>query len=135
VRDYDGKEPVDYLGMNTNDGWVWTAALPENGREMERCRALLKDEMFRREVRVVLMEERRRRLNVTKDQQIGEEDGKEGMGGKERPRLRRGSSKSVAVKEDEVEVEEGGKEEGVEVARRLMSLQDDMMFMRCLLYI
>lgn len=40
LRDYDGKAPVDYLGMCTNGG-EWTDALPENEREMRRCRELL----------------------------------------------------------------------------------------------
>lgn len=144
LRDYDGKQPVDYLGMNTNDGWVWTSALPENQREMQRCRALLKDEMFRREVRVVLMvvrargqQERRRRLNMTVEEQRGKEEEKEG-GGERRGQRRRGgcSSRAAAEEEEKVEIEEeGGNEEGVEVVRRLMGLQDDEMFMRCLNFI
>lgn len=40
LRDFDGKAPIDYLGMCT-DGGQWAAALPENEREMRRCRALL----------------------------------------------------------------------------------------------
>ncbi len=40
LRDYDEKAPVDYLGMCTNGG-MWMDALPENEREMRRCRALL----------------------------------------------------------------------------------------------
>lgn len=135
VRDYDGKEPLDYLGMNTDDGCIWTAALPENGREMERCRALLKDEVFRREVREVLMEARRRFFNVAKDQNEGNDHERKGIEEMKRPRPREGSWRSVAVEEDHVEVEKGRNEEGGEVARRLVDLRDDMMFMRCLQYI
>jgi ankyrin repeat protein len=40
LRDWDGKAPVDYLGQRT-DGGTWTDALPENEREMRRCRELL----------------------------------------------------------------------------------------------
>ena len=40
LRDYDEKAPVDYLGMCTSGG-EWTDALPENKREMRRCRELL----------------------------------------------------------------------------------------------
>jgi hypothetical protein len=143
MRDYDGKQPVDYLGMNTNDGWVWTAALPENQREMQRCRALLKDEMFRREVRVVLLvvrargqqERRRRHLNVTIEQQQGKEEEKKGGGERRGQRRRGGCSSRAAVEEEKVEAEEGGNEDGVEVVSRLMGLDDDMMFVKCLNFI
>jgi len=143
MRDYDGKQPVDYLGMNTNDGWVWTAALPENQREMQRCRALLKDEMFRREVRVVLLvvrargqqERRRRHLNVTIEQQQGKEEEKKGGGERRGQRRRGGCSSRAAVEEEKVEAEEGGTEDGVEVVSRLMGLDDDMMFVKCLNFI
>jgi len=141
MRDYDGKQPVDYLGMNTNDGSIWMEALPENQREMHKCRALLKDEMFRREVRVVLMvvrargqQECRRRREVVAERQQGKKEEKEGGEGR-RGQRRRGGCSSNAVVEEKVEAEEGGSEEGVEVARRLMALQDDVMFMRCLNFI
>ncbi len=124
IRDFDDKQPLDYVGKQTNDGRTWTDALPENQRELDKCRVLLRDEMHRRDIRMILLVVRTRRRRAAADEaaMVEEEEKKKDGGGEEK------AAKHAVGITEVPEIPE-------EVEARMMELEAEAMFMNCFNFI
>lgn len=134
VRDREGKQPLDYLGMCTNDGQTWTNALPEDRKEMERCEVSLKAEIFRREVREIFWGERVRRQR-THDKSLWT-DLEKRKSGNERAVLSEENRRTVRARgmqaEDRRRKDNLQVSNGLDVSWILVDMEDDEMFSKCL---